>query len=44
MYEVKVKDEEILRVLMKVCDADREEATNAFLNEKSTCKLAGKVI
>ena len=34
LYEAKVKDEEILRVLMKVCDADREEATNAFRNEK----------
>ena len=34
LYEAKVKDEEILRVLMKVCNADREEATNAFRNEK----------
>jgi hypothetical protein len=34
LYEAKVKDEEILRVLMKVCYADREEATNAFRNEK----------
>lgn len=34
LYEAKVKDEEILRVLMKVCDADREEVTNAFRNEK----------
>ena len=34
LYEAKVKNEEILRVLMKVCNADREEATNAFRNEK----------
>ena len=34
LYEAKVKDEEILRVLMKVCNADREEAINAFRNEK----------
>ncbi|OIJ16512.1 hypothetical protein BKP45_21135 [Anaerobacillus alkalidiazotrophicus] len=34
LYEAKVKDEEILRVLMKVCYADREEATNAFRKEK----------
>ncbi len=34
LFEAKVKDEEILRVLMKVCDIDREEATNAFRNEK----------
>lgn len=34
LYEAKVKDEEILRVLVKVCDADREEATNAFRKEK----------
>lgn len=34
LYEEKVKDEEILRVLIKVCNADREEATNAFRNEK----------
>lgn len=34
LYEAKVKDEEILRVLMKVCNTDREEATNAFRNEK----------
>lgn len=32
--EAKVKDEEILRVLMKVCDVDREKAINAFRNEK----------
>ncbi|MPW24324.1 hypothetical protein GC105_00765 [Alkalibaculum sp. M08DMB] len=34
LYEAKVKDEEILRVLMNVCDADRKEATNAFRKEK----------
>ncbi|MDQ0175954.1 hypothetical protein [Bacillus chungangensis] len=34
LYEAKVKDEEILRVLMKVCDADTEQATIAFRNEK----------
>ena len=34
LYEAKVKDEEILRVLMKVCEADRKEATNAFCKEK----------
>ncbi|SHJ36397.1 hypothetical protein [Parasporobacterium paucivorans] len=34
LYEAKVKNEEILRVLMKVCEADREEATSAFQNEK----------
>lgn len=34
LYEAKVKDEEILRVLMKVCDVARVEATNAFRNEK----------
>ncbi|MEQ6378452.1 hypothetical protein RZN25_16695 [Bacillaceae bacterium S4-13-56] len=34
LYEAKVKDDEILRVLMKVCDMDREQAMNAFQNEK----------
>ena len=34
LYEAKVKDEEILRVLMKVCCTDNEEATNAFRIEK----------
>ncbi|TDL31198.1 hypothetical protein E2R51_15550 [Jeotgalibacillus sp. S-D1] len=34
LYEAKVKDDEILRVLMKVCDIDRERAMIAFQNEK----------
>ncbi|MBK5240322.1 hypothetical protein [Clostridium sp.] len=34
LYEAKVKDDEILRVLMKVCNVDKEEAMNAFFNEK----------
>lgn len=34
LYEAKVKDDEILRVLMKVCNVDKEEAMNAFRNEK----------
>ncbi|WP_407309960.1 hypothetical protein [Desulfosporosinus sp. SB140] len=34
LYEAKVKDDEILRVLMKMCDIDREEAMTAFQNEK----------
>ena len=34
LYEAKVKDDEILRVLMKVCDIDREEAMTAFQKEK----------
>jgi len=34
LYEAKVKDEEILRILMKVCDIDREEAMTAFQKEK----------
>ncbi|MFZ3579994.1 hypothetical protein [Virgibacillus sp. DJP39] len=41
LYEAKVKDDEILRVLMKICDIDRERAMNAFQNEKfliSPCK------
>jgi len=42
LYEAKVKDEEILGVLMKVCDADREEATNAFRNEKRHLRIGRK--
>ncbi|WP_430787169.1 hypothetical protein VBD025_15735 [Virgibacillus flavescens] len=41
LYEAKVKDDEILRVLMKECNIDRERAINAFQNEKflmSPCK------
>lgn len=34
LYEAKVKDSEIIRILMKICDANREEATNALSNEK----------
>jgi hypothetical protein len=34
LYEAKVKNDEILRVLMKVCNIDREEAMNAVQNEK----------
>jgi hypothetical protein len=34
LYEVKIKDEEILRVLKKVCDLDREEAMQALQWEK----------
>jgi len=34
LYEAKVKDEEILRVLIKVCDIDKEEAVNTLRNEK----------
>lgn len=34
LYEAKVKDDEILRVLMKVCNVDKEEAMKAFCNEK----------
>lgn len=34
LYEAKVKDDEILRVLMKVCETDRQEAINALQNEK----------
>lgn len=34
LYEAKVKDDDIIRILMKVCDADRETATNAVRKEK----------
>ncbi|WP_456274758.1 hypothetical protein [Bacillus sp. AK031] len=34
LYEAKVKDEEVLRVLMKVCEIDRERAMSEFQNEK----------
>ncbi len=34
LYEAKFKDDEILRVLMKVCNVDKEEAMNALRNEK----------
>lgn len=34
LYEAKAKDDEILRVLMKVCNVDKEEAFNALRNEK----------
>ena len=34
LYESKVNDDEILRVLMKVCVIDREKAMTAFRNEK----------
>lgn len=34
LYEAKVKEGEILRVLMKVCNIDNGEAMNAFRNEK----------
>jgi hypothetical protein len=34
LYEAKVKDDEILRVLIKVCDIDRERAMTAYQNEK----------
>lgn len=34
LYEAKVKDDEIIRILMKVCDADRKQATDALRNEK----------
>ena len=34
LYEAKVEYEEILRVLMKVCDIDREEAMAALQKEK----------
>ena len=35
LYEAKVKDDEIIRVLIKICDVDKEEAVNALRNEKS---------
>jgi hypothetical protein len=34
LYETKVKEDEILRILMKVCDIGRKEAINALQNEK----------
>ena len=34
LYEAKVKNDEILRVLMKVCNVDKERAINALRNEK----------
>lgn len=34
LYEAKVKDDEIIRILMKVCDTDRKQATDALCNEK----------
>jgi hypothetical protein len=34
LYEANVKDDEILRVLMKVCNVDKENAMNALRNEK----------
>jgi len=34
LYEAKVKDNEILQVLMKVCNVDKDEAMNDFRNEK----------
>ncbi|MEC0269041.1 hypothetical protein [Paenibacillus anseongense] len=34
LYEAKAKDDEILRVLMKVCDIDRETAMTALQDEK----------
>lgn len=41
LYEAKIKDDEILRVLIEVCKIDRERAMTAFQNEKfliSPCK------
>ncbi|WP_082804680.1 hypothetical protein [Rossellomorea vietnamensis] len=34
LFEAKVKDDEILRVMMKVCDIERERAMTALQNEK----------
>lgn len=34
LYEAKVNDEEIIRVLMIVCGSGREEAIRVFRNEK----------
>lgn len=41
LYEAKVNYDEILRVLMKVCNIDREEAMTVFQHEKfmlSSCR------
>ena len=34
LNEIKVKEDEILRILMKVCDIGQKEAMNALQNEK----------
>jgi hypothetical protein len=34
LYAAKVKDDEIIRILIKVCDVDKEDAINALCNEK----------
>ena len=34
LYEAKVKDDEILRILQKFCNIDNEEAVNVLQNEK----------
>lgn len=34
LYEAKVKDDEIIRVLLKVCETDKNEAISAIQNEK----------
>lgn len=34
LYEANVKDDEIVRVLIKVCETDRQEAINAIQYEK----------
>ncbi len=34
LYEAKVKDDEIMRVLTKFCEADKKEGINAIQNEK----------
>ena len=34
LYEARVKDDEILRVLMKVCNIDQKSAIYAFRHEK----------
>lgn len=34
LYEAKVKDDEIIRILIKVCQTDKQEAINAIQNEK----------
>ncbi|MHB1154965.1 MAG: hypothetical protein ACYC00_21890 [Eubacteriales bacterium] len=34
LYEAKIKDDEILRVLMKVCNVDKEEASAWKLSPK----------
>jgi len=34
LYEAKVKDDEIIRILTKVCEVDNEEALKTLRNEK----------